>query len=286
MKEAYQGRSSGRVRDFALFGETTGETDEFGLPVRLQWAGDYRGPAAVVYGHTPVAEPEWVNNTINIDTGCVFGGRLTALRWPERELVSVAAERTYYEPAKPVPPEARGRGAARVPARRRRCRRQAHRHDAARAHRDGARGERHRRARGDEPVRDRPALARLPAADDVADCDLAAPPTCWSTLTRRSPSTAPRACRRSSARRSTWARARSSSSAATPAPRATASASAAARPARSTRAPDGRSSRRAEPALTRVRARGRGRRPVGLARRRTGSRSTARCCRGRRRRWS
>lgn len=101
MKEAYQGRSSGRVRDFALFGETTGETDEFGLPVRLQWAADYRGKAAVVYGHTPVADAEWLNNTINIDTGCVFGGRLTALRWPERELVSVPASRTYYESAKP-----------------------------------------------------------------------------------------------------------------------------------------------------------------------------------------
>jgi protein phosphatase len=106
MKEAYQGRSSGRVRDFALFGETTGETDEFGLPVRLQWAADYRGKAAVVYGHTPVAQAEWLNNTINIDTGCVFGGRLTALRWPERELVSVPADRTYYEPAKPFLPPA------------------------------------------------------------------------------------------------------------------------------------------------------------------------------------
>ena len=95
MKQAYQGRSSSRVRDFALFGETTGETDEFGLPVRVQWAADYRGEAAVVYGHTPVAEAEWFNDTINIDTGCVFGGRLTALRWPERELVSVAAGRTY-----------------------------------------------------------------------------------------------------------------------------------------------------------------------------------------------
>jgi protein phosphatase len=107
MKESYQGRSSGRVRDFALYGETTGETDEFGLPVRLQWASDYRGAAAVVYGHTPVAAAEWFNNTINIDTGCVFGGRLTALRWPERELVSVPANRTYYEPAKPfLAPEA------------------------------------------------------------------------------------------------------------------------------------------------------------------------------------
>jgi protein phosphatase len=104
MKEAYQGRSSRRVRDFALYGETTGETDEFGLPVRGQWASDYRGEAAVVYGHTPVAAAEWLNNTINIDTGCVFGGKLTALRWPERELVSVPAARTYYAPVKPFLP--------------------------------------------------------------------------------------------------------------------------------------------------------------------------------------
>jgi protein phosphatase len=103
LKEAYHGRSSARVRDFALFGETTGETDELGLPVRRDWAADYRGRAAVVYGHTPVSEPEWVNETIDIDTGCVFGGRLTALRWPERELVSVPAARTYYEPARPLP---------------------------------------------------------------------------------------------------------------------------------------------------------------------------------------
>ena len=105
LKEELQGRGSGTVRDFALYGETTGETDEFGLPVRYNWAAEYRGKAAVVYGHTPVPEPEWVNGTINIDTGCVFGGRLTALRWPERELVSVAARRTYAEPARPFLPE-------------------------------------------------------------------------------------------------------------------------------------------------------------------------------------
>ena len=112
MKQVYQGRSSGRVRDFALFGETTGETDELGLPVRREWARDYRGDATVVYGHTPVAEPEWINHTVNIDTGCVFGGRLTALRWPERELVSVSASRTYYEPARPLPAPEGARPAA------------------------------------------------------------------------------------------------------------------------------------------------------------------------------
>ena len=106
MKEEMQGRGSGAVRSFALFGETTGETDDFGLPVRYNWAADYRGRAMVVYGHTPVAEPEWLNRTINIDTGCVFGGKLTALRYPEKELVSVPALRQYYAPAKPFLPEA------------------------------------------------------------------------------------------------------------------------------------------------------------------------------------
>ena len=103
MKEELQGRASGRVREFALYGETTGETDEFGLPIRRNWADEYRGDAMVVYGHTPVVEPQWVNRTINIDTGCVFGGKLTALRYPERELVSIPAPRTYYEPTQPLP---------------------------------------------------------------------------------------------------------------------------------------------------------------------------------------
>ena len=102
LKEAYHGRASGRVRSFALYGDTTGETDEYGLPVRYPWARDYRGPAMVVYGHTPVPEAEWVNNTICLDTGVVFGGKLTALRYPEREIVSVPAEQQWYEPVRPA----------------------------------------------------------------------------------------------------------------------------------------------------------------------------------------
>ncbi|MEW2417612.1 polynucleotide kinase-phosphatase [Streptomyces sp. NPDC046866] len=102
LPEKYHGRTSGRVRAHALYGETTGETDEFGLPVRYPWAEDYRGKAAVVYGHTPVPDTSWINNTICLDTGAVFGGRMTALRWPERELVDVPAEKVWYEPVKPL----------------------------------------------------------------------------------------------------------------------------------------------------------------------------------------
>ncbi|SEN35188.1 polynucleotide 3'-phosphatase /polynucleotide 5'-hydroxyl-kinase /polynucleotide 2',3'-cyclic phosphate phosphodiesterase [Actinacidiphila rubida] len=108
LPEKYHGRTSGRVRSHALYGDTTGETDEFGLPVRYPWAEDYRGRAAVVYGHTPVPRTSWINNTLCLDTGAVFGGRLTALRWPEREIVDVPAERVWYEPAKPLQTEAPG----------------------------------------------------------------------------------------------------------------------------------------------------------------------------------
>ena len=105
LPESMHGRASGAVRSFALYGDTTGETDEFGLPVRYPWADEYRGRAAVVYGHTPVPNALWVNGTICLDTGCVFGGSLTALRWPERELVSVPAHETYYEPIRPLEAE-------------------------------------------------------------------------------------------------------------------------------------------------------------------------------------
>ncbi|WP_420626969.1 polynucleotide kinase-phosphatase [Candidatus Poriferisodalis sp.] len=111
LPERYHGRSSGRVRSIALYGDTDGETDEYGLPVRYRWVEDYSGDAAVVYGHVPVPVAQWVNNTICIDTGAVFGGQLTALRWPEKQLISVEAAEEYYEPIRPVDADAAGRPA-------------------------------------------------------------------------------------------------------------------------------------------------------------------------------
>lgn len=101
---AMHGRMSKTIREFALYGDTTGESDEYGLPVRLDWAANHRGAATVVYGHTPSLTHQWVNGCICIDTGCVFGGALTALRWPERELVSVPSTRSYAEPKRPLRP--------------------------------------------------------------------------------------------------------------------------------------------------------------------------------------
>lgn len=101
IKEEMLGRVSGEVRRFCLYGETSGETDKFGLPIRYHWAAEYRGRTAVVYGHTPVPDADWVNTTICLDTGCCFGGKLTALRWPEREIVSVPAADIYTMPVRP-----------------------------------------------------------------------------------------------------------------------------------------------------------------------------------------
>lgn len=102
LKESLQKEDSPRAKEFAMNGELTGKIDAYGKAIRYQWAADYRGEAMVVYGHTPVREPAWLNRTINIDTGCVYGGKLTALRYPELTLASVDAARTYFQRRKPI----------------------------------------------------------------------------------------------------------------------------------------------------------------------------------------
>ncbi|MDX5347766.1 MAG: metallophosphoesterase [Hymenobacteraceae bacterium] len=101
LSEKLHGKANKSVRAFCLYGPTTGNLDEHGLPERINWAAEYCGEPLVVFGHTPVKEPLWQNNTVNIDTGCVYGGKLTALRYPEMEEVSVPALQTYSETKRP-----------------------------------------------------------------------------------------------------------------------------------------------------------------------------------------
>ncbi|WP_309715256.1 polynucleotide kinase-phosphatase [Armatimonas sp.] len=115
IREDLIGRASRVVREFCLYGDPTGERDERGLPIRRDWAADYSGKTAVVYGHTPIEQAQWRGNTINLDTGCVFGGQLTALRWPERELIGVEAKATYAEHPAPPPSLAQGGSARNEP---------------------------------------------------------------------------------------------------------------------------------------------------------------------------
>jgi protein phosphatase len=98
MVEQLAGSDSGKARSFALYGPTTGRLDAGGLPQRIDWAAGYAGHASVVYGHTPRREAVWRGRTLCLDTGCVFGGKLSALRWPEREIIQVLARRTYAPP--------------------------------------------------------------------------------------------------------------------------------------------------------------------------------------------
>ena len=89
---------SAEADEFAVFGRRV--PDGNGQMVRYRWANDYQGAAAVAYGHYSGLRAEWLNGTICIDTGCVYGGSLTALRYPERDLVSVPASRVYYHSAR------------------------------------------------------------------------------------------------------------------------------------------------------------------------------------------
>ncbi|WP_042356459.1 bis(5'-nucleosyl)-tetraphosphatase PrpE [Bacillus rubiinfantis] len=95
IKQEFIGKHHHKVKEFVLYGDITGEKHPDRTPVRRDWAKHYQGPACIVYGHTPVKEPRMINNTYNIDTGAVFGGKLTALRYPEKELISVPSTMPY-----------------------------------------------------------------------------------------------------------------------------------------------------------------------------------------------
>ncbi|WP_237724722.1 metallophosphoesterase [Deinococcus alpinitundrae] len=86
--------------DYNVHGLDSGELDDFGHLRREDWAARHGGPHLIVSGHSPVRRPRWSGQpgrgeALNLDTGCIYGGALTALRYPERELVSVPAWRAY-----------------------------------------------------------------------------------------------------------------------------------------------------------------------------------------------
>lgn len=97
IREEDIGKAPSKVKTFVLYGDITGEKHRDGSPVRRDWAKNYHGKATIVYGHTPVSQPRLVNQTYNIDTGAVFGGALTALRYPEMTLVSVPSTMPYVK---------------------------------------------------------------------------------------------------------------------------------------------------------------------------------------------
>lgn len=97
IREDYIGKSSEKVKTFVLYGDITGEKHPDGSPVRRDWARNYQGKAMIIYGHTPVKDVRIVNNTYNIDTGAVFGNKLTALQYPEMNIVSVASSMPLIE---------------------------------------------------------------------------------------------------------------------------------------------------------------------------------------------
>lgn len=94
IREEMIGRYDGHVRQFTLYGDVRG-FEESGRPIRYDWAQEYLGSALITYGHTPQEEIRFVGNTINLDGGCVFGGSLNALRYPEREIVTIPARAIY-----------------------------------------------------------------------------------------------------------------------------------------------------------------------------------------------
>lgn len=105
IRDAMIGQWSRAIQAFCLYGDVAGTDAETHLPIRLDWATSRPNEQAaagplIVYGHNVVEEAREVRRTLNIDTGCVFGGRLTALRYPEMELVQIPAARDYYHTEK------------------------------------------------------------------------------------------------------------------------------------------------------------------------------------------
>jgi len=67
------------------------------LPDGRPWYEAYRDRTLAVFGHWAKRQPVVRPNAVGLDTGCVYGGSLTALILPERLLISVPARKVYVE---------------------------------------------------------------------------------------------------------------------------------------------------------------------------------------------
>lgn len=97
IRQDYIGKTGNAVKTFVLYGDITGKKNPDGTPERRDWAKHYNGKALIVYGHTPIKEPKRTKKTINIDTGAVFGNKLTAYRYPDDEIISIESSLPYDE---------------------------------------------------------------------------------------------------------------------------------------------------------------------------------------------
>ncbi|WP_211655763.1 polynucleotide kinase-phosphatase [Planococcus alpniumensis] len=94
IKDSFIGKQSEAISDFCRYGDTGG-FDDNGKPLRKDWTVGHENRLLIVWGHDPKPKTLLINNTINIDQGVVFGGELTAYRYPERTFVSVKAKKDY-----------------------------------------------------------------------------------------------------------------------------------------------------------------------------------------------
>ena len=103
IRDSYIGQDSGKIRSFTRYGDVRGFDEVTGRPLRYDWFLEHKSKHTIIWGHDPKIEPLFTHNTVNIDQGCVFGGSLTALRFPEMTTISVKGNVDYsYNPDNPI----------------------------------------------------------------------------------------------------------------------------------------------------------------------------------------
>ncbi|MDM5234548.1 polynucleotide kinase-phosphatase [Lysinibacillus pakistanensis] len=94
IRDRYIGKQSSRISDFCRYGDVQ-ELNISGKPIRNDWFTEHQTSQLIIWGHDPKINPLKQNHTLNIDQGVVFGGQLTAFRYPEQTIISVNAYKNY-----------------------------------------------------------------------------------------------------------------------------------------------------------------------------------------------